>query len=118
MSHLSWNCRGLGRALIVQKLRELIHSHAPSMVFLMEAKLNNHRVSMLKRQLGFFKGFCVDLVGLAGGLTLWWSPEVDVEILAFDKNLIDTIVKNRDDGTHYRFSWIYGPSYREEKLIF
>ncbi|KAH0996802.1 hypothetical protein GBA52_020666 [Prunus armeniaca] len=78
MSHLSWNCRGLGRALIVQKLRELIHSHAPSMVFLMEAKLNNHRVSMLKRQLGFFKGFCVDLVGLAGGLTLWWSPEANL----------------------------------------
>ncbi|CAB4283256.1 unnamed protein product [Prunus armeniaca] len=118
MSHLSWNCRGLGRALTVQKLRELIRSHAPSMVFLMETKQNNHRVSMLRRQLGFFKGFCVDLVGLAGGLTLWWRPEVDVEILASNKNLIDTIVKNRDDGTHYRFSWIYGPSYREEKLIF
>lgn len=117
MSHLAWNCQGLGRALTVQKLRELIRSHVPSMVFLMEIKQNCHGVNSLRRQCGYYKGICVDPVGLAGGLALWWKPEVEVEILTSNKNMVDTIVNCREKGTQYRISWVYGPPISGGKSI-
>ncbi|XP_021834215.1 uncharacterized protein LOC110774005 [Prunus avium] len=118
MIQLIWNCQGLGTALTVQILRGMIHSHNPSVVFLMETKQNCHRMNQLRMRLGYQQGFNVDPIGLAGGLSLWWKPNVSVQIISASKNLIDTAILGDQTGIQMRCSYFYGPPYREEKESF
>lgn len=118
MTYLSWNCQGLGRPLTIQKLRELIRSHAPSVVFLMETKQGSYRVNGLRRRFGYSKGLVVDPCGLSGGLALWWRLDVDVNVLSSSKNVIDTVLLLKDRNTSVRVTWVYGPPHWEDKQPF
>ena len=53
MTHLFWNCRGLGSNTVVQALHRLIRKHRPSMIFLSETKMKDHRVDGVRRRMGF-----------------------------------------------------------------
>ena len=66
---MAWNCQGLGRTLTIQKLGDLVRSHAPSVVFLSETKQFKYRVNALRRRLKFSKGETVEpSLTTAGGL--------------------------------------------------
>ncbi|CAL2264997.1 unnamed protein product [Prunus armeniaca] len=53
--------------------------------------------------------YCVNLLGSAGGLGLWWRHEVEIQILGSCRNYIDSIVIYPKDGFHFRGFWFYGP---------
>lgn len=63
------------------------------MVFIMETKLQAHMFDRLKIKFGFDNVFVVDIVGRIGGLALFWSSEVDVEIQNYSRRHINTVVK-------------------------
>lgn len=71
MTYIFWNCRGLGSDTLVRALHRLIRNKRPSMIFLSETKMKNHRINGVRRRLGFPNGFNVSPCGKAGGLTLW-----------------------------------------------
>ncbi|KAL0445840.1 UNVERIFIED_CONTAM: hypothetical protein Slati_1711900 [Sesamum latifolium] len=48
---LSWNCQEIGAPWTVRALREMIRSHNPDMVFLMETKCNSQRIDDIKRSI-------------------------------------------------------------------
>ncbi|CAB4283449.1 unnamed protein product [Prunus armeniaca] len=77
--------------------------------------MNRHRLNQIRRQCGFYKSFVVDPVGTAGGLCLWWKSWVEVEILDWSKNWIDTRVKSDTNHIFGRFTWLYGTPYNAEK---
>lgn len=60
----------------------------------------------------------VNLIGTKGGLALWWSDCVSVQVLSKFVNLIDTIVTFKSDGSSVRVSWFYGPPKKEKKAAF
>ena len=92
MSCLIWNCRGLGKLSTVQVLKDLIRSHCPSLIFLIETKLSAKKMLALKFSLGFSFGFAVDRVGLGGGLALLWKPSLDVSLQTFSSYHIDAYI--------------------------
>lgn len=106
------------RALKVSTLRELIHSHNPSMVFLMETKQNSHNMNLLRKSTGFHRGINADPIGVAGGLSLWWKPDISVEVLSTSKNLHDVSVNCILEGWAAGCFFFYGPPYDEEKPCF
>ncbi|KAM1743190.1 hypothetical protein ACFX12_013107 [Malus domestica] len=53
MSIIFWNCQGLDNALIVQTLREMVRSHTPSLIFLMETKQKSCSMNQLRKQCGY-----------------------------------------------------------------
>jgi exonuclease III len=71
MSILSWNCRGLGNPRTVRDLHRLVKEKHPSLVFLMETKLQAHRFKAIRVWLGFQNVFIVDSMGRSGGLALF-----------------------------------------------
>ena len=63
--------------------------------------------------MGYQYGWTIDPVGTAGGLTIWWRPEVRIDFLSRDCNLFDTVVKFVNGNYFFRISWFYAPSYEE-----
>uniref|UniRef100_A0A2N9J510 Reverse transcriptase zinc-binding domain-containing protein n=1 Tax=Fagus sylvatica TaxID=28930 RepID=A0A2N9J510_FAGSY len=72
---------GAGRAPTVKAIKALARSESPDVLFLSKTKINSPKVDRLKRSLGFADSFCLDCVGRAGGLALFWKLGVDLEVI-------------------------------------
>ena len=73
MSILCWNCQGLGPSLTGRNLKFLNNKYRPSLVFLMETRVNKKKVESWKRKLNFQNEWYEDAVGIDGGLAVWWN---------------------------------------------
>jgi hypothetical protein len=52
MSTLSFNCRGVGDPATVHEVRDLVRTHLPSILCLLETQIAKYRVEGLARTLG------------------------------------------------------------------
>ncbi|CAN6690416.1 unnamed protein product [Malus baccata var. baccata] len=118
MNYLLWNCRGLGSDTVVRALRGLIRKHRPSMIFLSETKMRDHRIDGIRRRLGYSFGFHVSPIGRAVGLSLWWIESMNVNILFSSAHIIDVCFCLEDSLSWVRCTFVYGTPYRREKLDF
>jgi hypothetical protein len=108
MSLLSWNCRGLRQPRTVQGLVCLVRDFCPSIVFLSKTKQQKNRVENLKNRLGMNKCFIVDGIDKSGGLALYWSDSIKIEILSYGLHHIDTLVWDGSHHAGWRGTFIYG----------
>lgn len=80
------NCRGLGNPDAVRALQKLIFSKGPMVVFLMETRKKSFEVQHMRRSLILPHCYSVDCSGegkrRAGGLTLLWHRDVEVDIIS------------------------------------
>ena len=74
----------------------IVKLEGPSLLFVMETKIKAKRVEDLKFTLGFAGSFVVDSVGLSGGIGLFWSTDVTVDLRNFSKNHIDVLVHSNN----------------------
>jgi hypothetical protein len=77
---VEFDCRGLGNPEAVHELRSIVKQEGPALLFVMETKVRAKRVENLRCSLGFAGCYAVDSDGLSGGIELFWSSEVVVEI--------------------------------------
>ena len=96
MNCLSWKCRGLGNPATVRELRSVVKQEGPGLLFLMETKIAAKRVESLQNLLGFAGCFAVDSDGLSGGIGLFWTSEVQVDLQSFSSGHIDVMVQNNN----------------------
>lgn len=63
----------------------LTQKYRPSIIFLMETKNKQKYLESLRRKgdKSLTNHFYVDPIGIAGGLALWWSHEVDIRLNKF-----------------------------------
>ena len=109
MSCISWNCRGLGNPEAVRELRNIVKQELPLLLFVMETKISAKRVESLQHSLGFTGCFAVNSMGLSGGIGLFWSRDVDVELKNFSSAHIDVLVRRTDQvSPTWRFTGFYG----------
>ncbi|KAG7583258.1 Reverse transcriptase domain [Arabidopsis suecica] len=59
----------------------------------METKNSNSHVLRVQQWLGYDQSHIVDLIGLSGGLALFWKSSYDVEVVSSDNRIIDVKVK-------------------------
>lgn len=121
MKILFWNCRGLGQPQTVQELTRLIREHKPSLVFLSETRQNKAIVEGICRRNSFSNCLPVCVEGKGGGLALFVSSNLKVDLISFGPHHIDVSVLDQF-GKKWRNSFVYGeprPSDRPEfwKLI-
>jgi hypothetical protein len=107
MKILSWNCRGLGNPQTVQELRRMVNKKKPDMVFLMETKLNNKKMELIRIKLGFKNVFAVDSVGKSGGLALLWHDDSTIEVQNFSRRHINAIVSTTGENS-WKWTGFYG----------
>ena len=74
----------------------------------MEMKIRGKRVEDLRYNLGFAGSFAVDSEGLSGGIGLFWSNDVHVQLKNYSANHIDVLVRDSSaDATSWRFTGFY-----------
>ena len=61
----------------MRALKELIHGASPDIIFLSEKKIKTSNVRNICDRLKFVDSWCVDSVGVSGGLALFWRMGVD-----------------------------------------
>ncbi|KAK8973869.1 hypothetical protein V6N11_013026 [Hibiscus sabdariffa] len=65
----------------------------------------------------FSNAFYVDPKGIVRGLAFWWTGETKIEVLLSQKNIIGTKLSIHGEEDWF-CSFIYSPSYIDEKKIF
>ena len=71
MSVLSWNCRGAGNAATVRELREIAKEFAPTLLCIVETRIERTRVESLAGTIGNDNGYAVSSQGRSGGLGIF-----------------------------------------------
>lgn len=90
---LSWNFRGAGSTLTQLHIKDLIETHKPELLALMETRIQSHRIKPWLQKVGLdgFQG--VEADGYAGDICVAWnSSKIDVEIIAANAQIITTII--------------------------
>ncbi|KAL9659758.1 hypothetical protein QQ045_024567 [Rhodiola kirilowii] len=80
----------------------------------METKKKAADRDLIKWRLGFHNCFSVDGRGRSGGLMMLWYENIEVEILSFSFNHIDSIVK---DKCEFRLTSFYGEPAVSDRII-
>ncbi|KAK4274590.1 hypothetical protein QN277_017787 [Acacia crassicarpa] len=83
----------------------------------METKQKASYVRKVRRRCGFDEEWMVNPVGRSGGLTLWWSNVLIVNILFSSSNIIHTSVMSSTLSTPSYITFIYGPTDEEERRL-
>ncbi|XP_075663160.1 uncharacterized protein LOC142632678 [Castanea sativa] len=97
MNCISWNCRGLGNALQVQELSDVVKAKGPNLIFLLETKKKSAYLEKVRCRLKFDNLFVVPRRHLSGGHALLWKNELDLHIRTFSSHHIDAVVNPRID---------------------
>lgn len=115
---ISWNVQGLGRPLTFQNIRGLCYAHRPSLVFLMETKNKSQFVDKIRERTQLNNCFYVDLVGLSGGLALWWDDSISINIISSSEFFIYAVVSQPGGVNKWRLSCVYvNPSHGVRSLV-
>lgn len=118
MTHLSWNCRGMAAAATITELKEVCRAYQPVVLFLMETRAPKERVERLKRTLKFKFAFCVEPMGLSGGLCLLWKEQVHLQIFSSSPNFIHSNISDPRGMFEYDCTFIYcNPKFQHRRNL-
>ena len=73
-------------------LRDYVRRWTPYLVFLVETKVKHKHMEKIKFSLGFSNGLIVPNRGRSGGLALFWSTDVNLEIKSYSQYHIDATI--------------------------
>ena len=62
----------------------------------------------IKNRIGFANGLIVPSRGRSGGVAMFWTQDVNLDINSYSRNHIDAIVKETEDNFQWRITGFYG----------
>ncbi|KAK3221618.1 hypothetical protein Dsin_008643 [Dipteronia sinensis] len=98
---------GLGSVRLFRTLLSLKQQHNPTMIFLVETKSNHVLLESIRVKLGFGSKLVFDCKGRSGGLCLYWSLEVCLDLLSYSWWHIDVRISSHRSKL-WRFTGFYG----------
>lgn len=114
MKILAWNTQGCGQKNTKQHLKTLLEFEKPDISFLSETKSKR---CLMRSILNFFPNTdIVDPVGVAGGLAIAWVDGFHFEVVQWNQNMINVIVKNNFNSKEWLLTCFYGAPKHEHKL--
>ncbi|KAL7224135.1 hypothetical protein ACSBR1_025571 [Camellia fascicularis] len=94
---LIWNCRGAGNKTFKRNLVEILRSHKPEILILMETKVAFSKMGNFFNRLGFTASTIVDPIGRVGGIwILWDTNHVNVRASSVGPQVIHATIHKED----------------------
>lgn len=118
LNFLSWNCCGLGQPEAINKLEGLVKKFNLVGIFLMKTKCQRGKIELLCRRLGYANYIIVDPSGLAGGLELMWSNDIQVTCKLKSSRLIFSEITGIGGFESWVLLACHGTPYLREKKDF
>jgi hypothetical protein len=87
--------------------QQLVKSQGPTVLFLMETKLDVREMELLRVKLRFKYCFAVPSLRQSGGLAVLWNDPAQITIRNFTQNHIDSHIQLLG-GVCWRFTGFYG----------
>lgn len=81
----------------------------------METKVDNKKMKVIRRRLGFLNGINVTSNGSKRGFCLAQKDDLNVSLKCFSLNFIDVMVKVSPKDIMWRFIGFYGSPYAHDK---
>ena len=73
MNSIIWNCRGASKPSFQKHVRELVLSHNPAILVVMETQVGGNRAREITKRLPFDGAINSDVVGYVGGIWVLWN---------------------------------------------
>ena len=75
MNIIAWNCKGASKPYFLNHVRELVNTHDPAIMIIMETHIGGARARDIIDKLPFDGAIHTDTLGFAGGLWLLWNSD-------------------------------------------
>ncbi|XP_062028960.1 uncharacterized protein LOC133744958 [Rosa rugosa] len=109
MDILSWNCRGICNDTTTRVLKDLISQNKPQIVFLCETKISKMEAfKLLHQALGFPNSKEVLSDAQAGGLAIFWSAKINLQVRTRSAHHIDAVIQGGPGEPRWRMTGFYG----------
>ena len=119
MNIILWNCKGALNPRFHVALKNLIDTHSPSIVIVMETRVGGERAKDIMDRLPFYGAIHADNIGYSGGIwVLWKSDAVEITQLAKTEQEIHVVVKVCALNSSWLLSSIYASPRLEERKLF
>ena len=114
MNIIVWNCRGVLKPNFQSHVRDLVRTHNPSILVVMETRVGGDRAKEIINRLPFDGFIYTDTLGFAGGIWLLWnSDRVEVVPLATTEQEIHAEVKVLPSN----LAWIFTAVYASPRIV-
>lgn len=105
---LIWNCRGAGNSVFKRTMKDMLRTHNPDFLVLVETKVPLSTLNDFFKNKGFTASSCSDPVGRSGGIWVLWDPSrVNVSAVEVTNQVIHATIA-RADFEEWVFSAVYG----------
>ena len=75
MNIIVWNCRGARKPSFQKYVRDLVRSHDPAILVVMETRFGGERAREITEKLPFDGAIHTDTIGYVGGLWVLWNVD-------------------------------------------
>ncbi|XP_021837638.2 uncharacterized protein [Spinacia oleracea] len=102
-----WNMHGAGSTTFVNTLKELVRTHRPNVLVLVETHMGGAQATKIAYVLGYMGHTRVDAMGISGGIWVFWKPELVKVKPIIKHNQHITIDISRVGDTPWYFTTVY-----------
>ena len=108
MNIFIWNCRGALSPYFQSIIHDMVQTHHPTIMIIMETKVCGNRAKEISDRLSFDGAIHANNIGFFGGLwILWDSAQAKITALSNAEQEIHTIVKDTFSNSSWMMSAIY-----------
>ncbi|XP_021771497.1 uncharacterized protein LOC110735618 [Chenopodium quinoa] len=75
ISCMIWNVQGAGSSNFIRSLKDLIHTHKPNVLTLVETHMGGEQAVKIANIIGYDGHERVDAMGFSGGIWVYWKTE-------------------------------------------
>lgn len=117
MKLITWNCRGANNNKFRRNCKEIMTSYKPDMICLLETKASFRLPPRFFARMGFSENFQVPSAGLAGGIWLFWNPNlISIQIINSESQLIHCFLSQESKSLHATFAYVQPHAHKKEEF--